>query len=218
MKFKDYRSSYASFNRLLAKHEYKEELDDLNLGGNLVDNEVPPNINNEEDVTSTYKYLKKRRPINLFLYKKGYKDRYSKKKGLVKLDCYYEKKIFDKLDGIFLLAKNMKDDKKGFKKKMRKRYDLPIGLSVIYVFAVGIIMLLEECGVKCLYFITKELKPLFYVVYSILLCILPITIFLVLSYITIKIIKYERLKAGKGKMNLKEYCSFCKDLINNKIN
>ncbi|KMZ81799.1 hypothetical protein PVIIG_04298, partial [Plasmodium vivax India VII] len=112
MKFKQDRSSNTNFNRLLAKHEFKEDLDDLNLGENLVDCEMPPNINNEVDDTSTYANLKKRRPINLYSYKKGYKDRYSKKKGLAKLECYYEKNIFDKLDGIFLLAKNMKDDKK----------------------------------------------------------------------------------------------------------
>ncbi|KMZ87884.1 hypothetical protein PVBG_06111, partial [Plasmodium vivax Brazil I] len=32
-------------------------------------------------------------------------------------------------------------------------------------------------------------------------------------YIFIKVIKYERLKAGKGKMNIKEYCRFCKDIF-----
>ncbi|SCO71509.1 Protein of unknown function, putative, partial [Plasmodium vivax] len=212
MKFKQDRSSNTNFNRLLAKHEFKEDLDDLNLGENLVDCEMPPNINNEVDDTSTYANLKKRRPINLYSYKKGYKDRYSKKKGLAKLECYYEKNIFDKLDGIFLLAKNMKDDKKGFKKKICKRYGLFVGLSLIFVLTTGIINVLNGCEVMPLYSISRKEDTLFYVGYSILLDILPITIFLVLIYITMKIIKYKRLKAGKGKMGIKEYCRFCKEL------
>ncbi|SCA81799.1 Protein of unknown function, putative, partial [Plasmodium vivax] len=206
-------SSNTSFNRLLAKHEYKEELDDVNSGGNLLDSEMPLNVNSEEDVTSTYAYLKKRRPINLFSYKKDYKHRYSKRKGLAKLECYYENKIFDKLDGIFLLAKNMKDDKKGFKKKICKRYGLTVGLFLIIVLTAGMINVLNGC--KVMDVLPKEnyvLKVLSHVGYCILLDILPITIFLVLVYITIKITKYKRLKAGKGKMCIKEYCRFCKDL------
>ncbi|VVA00390.1 Plasmodium exported protein, unknown function, partial [Plasmodium vivax] len=116
MKFKPYRSSNTSFNRLLAKHEYNEELDDLNLGENLVDYETPSNINNEEDATSTYAYLKIKRPISLFSYKKDYERRYSNKKGLAKLECYCEKKIFDKIDHIHVLAKSMRNDRNSFRK------------------------------------------------------------------------------------------------------
>ncbi|KMZ77106.1 hypothetical protein PVIIG_06442 [Plasmodium vivax India VII] len=120
-KFKHDRSSNNSFNRLLAKHEYKEGLDNLKLGENLLDYETPPNINNEEDDTSTYAHLKKRRPINLYSYKKDYESRYSKKTGLAKLDCYCEKKIFDKIDHIHILAKSMSNDKKGFRKAIDKK-------------------------------------------------------------------------------------------------
>ncbi|KMZ81724.1 hypothetical protein PVIIG_05556 [Plasmodium vivax India VII] len=122
IKFKHDISSNTSFNRLLAKHEYNEELYGLNLGENLVDYETPPNINNEDDATSTYGYLKKRKPINLYSYKKGYKKRYSKKKGLAKIDCYCEQFLFNKFDNIYYLAKNHKHDKKSYKKKFMNKY------------------------------------------------------------------------------------------------
>ncbi|KMZ96376.1 hypothetical protein PVNG_06153, partial [Plasmodium vivax North Korean] len=110
----------------LAKNEYKEELDDLNLGENLVDYETPLNINNEEDVTSTYEYLKKRKPINLYSYKKGYKHRYSKKKGLAKLDCYCENKLFRRIDELYKLADSMKNDKRPFRKALIEKYRIHI--------------------------------------------------------------------------------------------
>ncbi|GAB69992.1 CYIR protein [Plasmodium cynomolgi strain B] len=40
------------------------------------------------------------------------------------------------------------------------------------------------------------------------------TIFiLIIFYIFIKIVKYERLEAGKGKLNLREYCTLSKDIF-----
>ncbi|KMZ96437.1 hypothetical protein PVNG_06145, partial [Plasmodium vivax North Korean] len=41
------------------------------------------------------------------------------------------------------------------------------------------------------------------------------TIFILsILYIFIKVVKYEKLKAGKGKMNRKEYICFCKEVFN----
>ncbi|SCA83533.1 Plasmodium exported protein, unknown function, partial [Plasmodium vivax] len=158
----------------------------------------------KEDL-STYKRLKREGLNDLEIYKKSFQCKYNKKNGLAKLDCHCEKKIFDKLDVIRLLAKNMKDDKKCFK-KVCKRYGIPFGLVLIFVFTVGIIIVLDGCGVACFFSATKKKDELFYTVYSILLIILPIIIFLVLSYITIKIKKYDRLLKGKveGKMIAKE--------------
>ncbi|VVA00088.1 Plasmodium exported protein, unknown function [Plasmodium vivax] len=126
-----------------------------------------------------------------------------------------KKKIFDKLDGIRLLAKNMKDDKKCFTKVL-KRYGIPFCLSAIFVFAVGIINILNICRVKCFYSVTKMQDTLFHVGYSILLDILPITIFLVLSYIMIKVLKYDRLVEGKveGKKIAKKISCYYDDGFN----
>ncbi|KMZ91150.1 hypothetical protein PVMG_00024 [Plasmodium vivax Mauritania I] len=221
MKFKHGRSSNTSFNRLLAKHEYKEELDHLNSGENLVDYEMPLNINNEEDVTSTYEYLKKRRPINLFSYKKDYERRYSKKKGLAKLECYCEKKIFDKIDHIHVLAKSMNNGKKSFRKAIDKKYGMIFILLYLLPF-IGLIPRVLSIG----YNETEPYKdsvldklgiPLEAPTsVSSILVIASFIIFSFIIYILIKFIKYKKLKARKGKMCLKEYYRFCKDLYMNK--
>ncbi|KMZ83402.1 hypothetical protein PVBG_06044 [Plasmodium vivax Brazil I] len=75
-------------------------------------------------VTSTYVNLKRNDLSDLDNYKKCYKNRYSKKKGLAKLDCYYEKKVFDKIDKIYELSRKMKNDKKAFKKEIYNKFDM----------------------------------------------------------------------------------------------
>ncbi|VVA00016.1 Plasmodium exported protein, unknown function [Plasmodium vivax] len=223
IKFKHDRSSNTSFNRLLAKHEFKEELDKLNLGEILVDYEKPPNINNEEDVTSTYAYLKKRRPINLYSYKKDYERRYSNKKGLAKLECYCEKKIFDKIDHIHVLAKSMRIDRNSFSKVIDKKYGV-ILILLYYLPLIGLIPPLLSIGKddsgKYEYknsFLGKLGIPLEASRSISAILIIASFIFLsVIIYIIIKFIKYKKLKARKGKMSPKEYYCFCKDLYMNK--
>ncbi|VUZ99601.1 Plasmodium exported protein, unknown function [Plasmodium vivax] len=213
IKFKHDRSSNTSFNRLLAKHEFKEELDKLNLGEILVDYEKPPNINNEEDVTSTYAYLKKRRPINLYSYKKDYERRYSNKKGLAKLECYCEKKIFDKIDHIHVLAKSMRNDRNSFRKVIDKKYGMIFILLCLFPF-IGLILpllsgkdcnngqdnksILENLGIPL-----EASRSI-----SAIIIIASFIVFSVIIYIIIKFIKYKKLKAGKGKMSINEYFRF----------
>ncbi|KNA01743.1 hypothetical protein PVNG_06330, partial [Plasmodium vivax North Korean] len=43
--------------------------------------------------------------------------------------------------------------------------------------------------------------------------ILPTIYFSMIIYGFIKVVKYERIKSGKGKMSFKEYCRFSKDLF-----
>ncbi|SCA60503.1 Protein of unknown function, putative [Plasmodium vivax] len=245
IKFKHHRSSSNSFNRLLAKNEYKEELDDLNLGENLVDYETPLNINNEEDVTSTYEYLKKRKPINLYSYKKGYKHRYSKKKGLAKIDCYCEQLLFNKFDNIYYLAENNKHDKKSYKKKFMNKYGYTLILFSLIPF-LGLIYpmifnkhntLLSKCCFKgcsekhgytgkstdarniheskryTLLNIDENTWNIIDTIQRVTLCLSVIIVLCVIFYILVKVIKYERLKACKDKMSVKEYFRLCKNIF-----
>ncbi|KNA01744.1 hypothetical protein PVNG_06331 [Plasmodium vivax North Korean] len=204
--------------RLLAiKNGLPKELEYASCG-NAFSYEKYKKLKMKKEDSSTYKRLKREGLNELDIYKKSFACKYSKKKGLTKLDCYCEKKIFDKLDGIYLLAKNMKDDKKGFKKKICKRYGLPFVLSLIFVLTVATIDVLDGSGVKCFYSKTSTLETLSQVGYSILLDILPIIIFLVLAYITIKIKKYDRLVEGKGegKMIAKYISCYYDDTFNSK--
>ncbi|CAI7723977.1 Protein of unknown function, putative [Plasmodium vivax] len=201
--------------RLLTENEMLKEAENYGLREKLSEDVKDKNYKTVKKNKSIYGQLKRQGLNELDIYKKSFACKYSKKKGFKKLDCYCEKKIFDKLEGICLLAKNMKDNKKCFK-IVSKRYGIPFVLSMIFVFIVGIFNALGICNVKCFYSATKTQDTLFNVGYSILLDILPITIFLVLSYIMIKVIKYDRLVEGKveGKKIAKKISCYYDDNFN----
>ncbi|KMZ91869.1 hypothetical protein PVMG_04428 [Plasmodium vivax Mauritania I] len=112
MKFKQGRTLNICFNRLLAKHELKNNLYKTNVGQNYEDYGMNKNIKNGAEKKSTYSQVKGDKLNKLDAYKKGYKHRHSKKKGLAKFECYCEKKIFDKIDYIYELSRTMKNAKK----------------------------------------------------------------------------------------------------------
>ncbi|KMZ87861.1 hypothetical protein PVBG_05798 [Plasmodium vivax Brazil I] len=218
MKFKHDRTSNKSFNRLLTIQEYKEELDDLNLGGNLVDYKTSPNMNNEEDATSTYGYLKRRKPINLLSYKKDYEHRYYRKKGLAKLDCYCENKLFQRIDELYNLVDTRKKDKSSFSKALIKKYRMHICFT-IFIYALGALIFISDIilyilGNKTNGSISSEvIKQLIKTVGDMLVYVFPTILSLVIIYISIKLLQYESLKAGRGKMNIKEYFKYCKEVF-----
>ncbi|SCA60217.1 Protein of unknown function, putative [Plasmodium vivax] len=148
------------------------------------------------------------------IYKKSFQCKYNKKKGLAKLDCYCEKKIFDKIDNMCEIAKMMNDEKKRYK-KVFKKYGLPFVLSGLFVLIAGIIVALENYEVNCSYKFDK-FKEGIKIIGSILFYVLPVIIFLVLFYIAIKFIKYERLIDGKveGKNIAKKISCYYNDEFN----
>ncbi|KMZ82458.1 hypothetical protein PVIIG_06192 [Plasmodium vivax India VII] len=97
MKQKNERSSYVSFKRVLAKGEMQREFKYTNVRENLSHNRFGKDIKSKLEFTSTYGDKKRVGLNKLDVYKKGYKDRYNKKTGLGKLDCYFEKKYLIKL-------------------------------------------------------------------------------------------------------------------------
>ncbi|VUZ93433.1 Plasmodium exported protein, unknown function [Plasmodium vivax] len=233
------RTSNRHFNRLLAKLDSNEELDNLPLRGSLVNYGMSSKNTNEEDVISTYGNLKKRRRINLYDHKKGYKNRYSKKKGLAKLDCYCEKILFDKFDYLYKIAEKRKNSRISFMEKILNRY----GYRLILFSLIPIIGLIfpalfckkdehaaflalfcehqkhvgtdyKDCKAKILTETEWAYLKVFYYINIIIFCFIIPTIYLsMLIYGFIKVVKYERLKSGKDKMSFKEYCRFCKDLF-----
>ncbi|KMZ77104.1 hypothetical protein PVIIG_06289 [Plasmodium vivax India VII] len=65
---------------------------------------------------------------------KNYKKRYMRKKGLSKLDCYYENKIFRKFNNICDIGKKMQYDENLSKKVFLKKYGL--GLIIFALIPV----------------------------------------------------------------------------------
>ncbi|SCA83741.1 Plasmodium exported protein, unknown function, partial [Plasmodium vivax] len=197
--------------------------------------------NNEEygmHYVSPYEQLCKRASNHMGVLQRNYKNRFGKKRGLAKLDHYFEKELFYKFDNIYEILNKMKNDKKNYKKKLLRKHGyklisfglLPL-LGLIYYILCGDKNLgdggriINYCNhtqhsqgdnIKCTkYMINKNMWKLEYVDYFIssYFCIITIIVLIVIIYTLIKIIKYERIKGIKGKMSLKEYFNFCKDLI-----
>ncbi|VVA00174.1 Plasmodium exported protein, unknown function, partial [Plasmodium vivax] len=154
-----------------------------------------------------------------------------------KLDCYCEKKVFDKILYIKELSEKVNNDKKRFKKIFLKKYGIglilfslipAIGFILPILFGVGswgdgVFPVCSTDGHTqdnaisgCnkwhkfqMEEYTKYINPL-NSIFSFTMIIIILTF---LFYIIIKLIKYEKLKAGKGKMNLMDYCRFCKDVF-----
>ncbi|KMZ83300.1 hypothetical protein PVBG_06147 [Plasmodium vivax Brazil I] len=234
------------FNRSLAKHEVQRNLKYPSHRENLYDIKMNKNVKDDNN-KPTYEYLKK--GLNdLESYKKDYNKRYTRKKGLGKLDCFYEKKVFDQIDEIYELSRKLNNSKKALKKKMYKKFGyrhiffslLPLFGLIYYVVFSKIGPFKKYCFSDCEdnHGVTdvngknaaqihsekdRQLFPMnstafhaIRILHDLFFIILSISVITVTIFTFIKVIKYQRLKAGKGKMNLKEYCSFCKDLINNK--
>ncbi|KMZ88850.1 hypothetical protein PVBG_05958 [Plasmodium vivax Brazil I] len=147
-----------SFNRLLAKHTVQKELKYQQFRETNSDNVMNKKNKNISDNTSHYSQLKKVALHDFDEYKKGYKNRYSKKRGLAKLDCYFEKKVFDNFDYIYELSEKRKNNKKTFIKKILSKYRyliiifflLPIPGSIMpFLFGGGKDAYIPMCRSTC---------------------------------------------------------------------
>ncbi|CAG9485547.1 unnamed protein product [Plasmodium vivax] len=238
IKFKLGRASNISFNRLLAKHELKNDLYKTNIRQNYADYGMNKNIKNGTEKKSTYSQVKGDSLNQLDAYKKGYKHRHSKKKGLAKFECYCEKKVFDKIEYINCLGEGKKSGKKSFMKTILNKYTirfflfalLPfLGLTIHILFGNGdaetqnyFKVFWGDCNDHDSANPPNCNKGYFHISYNATMAILCLNYiisyaFLAISiifiiYTFIKIIKYEKLKAG-GKMSAKEYVSFCKNIF-----
>ncbi|KMZ87899.1 hypothetical protein PVBG_06234 [Plasmodium vivax Brazil I] len=243
IKYKIYRNLNICLNRLLAKHDIRKELKQAKLKENYTDHRNYNKMKDNLEVTSTYRNLKRKDLSDLDNYKKCYKNRYSKKKGLAKLDCYYEKKIFDEIDEIYEISRKMKNDKKAFKKRFCSKF----GYRYIFLSSYPILGILfyivfndngpfyyycfKECqnkhgaasgvqvkqahdnkGLKMFIFDYKIWK-IIEVLHGIITTTFTAMLIFWIFFTLIKIIKYEKLKYGKGTMGAKEYCRFCKDVF-----
>ncbi|KMZ76823.1 hypothetical protein PVIIG_05699 [Plasmodium vivax India VII] len=232
---------YVTFNRLLAKNELQRQLYHDRTNDYTRYDIGNKRSKNNTYTQSTYAHIKKRDFDILDTYKKNYKSRYSKKKGLAKLDCYFEKKLFDQIDYINGLAEKWQKDKNSFKKKILKKYGIYFLLFAL-VPMLGFIYpsllwgdtakdrIFKWCGwygkyhkldqLPCskggLYHYSSDIIYGLYYFNIVLFHLFNIISFSFIIYTFLKVIKYEKMKEGKGKMNKKEYIDFCKDVFNMK--
>ncbi|SCA81773.1 Plasmodium exported protein, unknown function, partial [Plasmodium vivax] len=157
----------------------------------------------------TYAKLKKGHSDNLETYKKNLRRNYSQKKGLTKLDCYCEEKIFKGIEKLDNLAQNMDRSKMKFTNIIFKKYCIRIIFSsLIAIFAITLPILNEIDSdvddnnggkLKILAYLSDKLIPNLENICSALIFASGILMFFVCIYTLIKIIKYEGIKTGKNK-------------------
>ncbi|KMZ94933.1 hypothetical protein PVMG_06049 [Plasmodium vivax Mauritania I] len=223
------------FHRSLTEHEYQEQNYYPNTNDKLLDEGDNKNEKYGIYYVSPYEQLSKRASKHMGVLQRNSKNRFGKKRGLAKVDHYFEKEIFHKLDDIYDLEKKWNSEKKFLKKKIFMKY----GIRYILIFSLpvlGLILpmlfginkfgdgILAWCGANkkrhklqgnsCkLQYFNEDAVYLIYYINSVFFVIISFIVLFVFFYTLRKIIKYERIKAIKGKMSLKEYCNFCKEVI-----
>ncbi|SCA83764.1 Plasmodium exported protein, unknown function, partial [Plasmodium vivax] len=225
------------YNRLLTKRDFQKGLEHKVLSDDHPGYGNNKKIKTEKGI-STYGSLKPEGLNYLDTYRKNYKKRYSKKKGLAKLDCYCEKIVFDRLDKIREIGNKWRNDERLLKKKLKEKYGTFFILFSLLPFLGFIFHILfgndkigngilnicmgtgsdhgnnsPKCGGNHGVITQETYNYISYAnfVYSFLMTIIVIYFFI---YILVKVIKYERLKEGKRKMSKKEYFNYCKEVFN----
>ncbi|KNA01634.1 hypothetical protein PVNG_05794 [Plasmodium vivax North Korean] len=201
-------------HRSLAKSEQENELGNLRLKhktSNYGENHKLLYIN---DDNNTYEKVKRGKPNHMEAYLKSYNSRYTKEKGLKKLDCYYEKKLFESLHKIFKLA----DQKNISKSRIKRIIFTKYGLLIFIISLLPLLTLAIPGYVGRLHTIIKckavpktggghkvdhtdcDYTEIEYNSYRfIFIFILTIVILLLIIYIYIKTMKYMRIKSGMLK-------------------
>ncbi|VUZ99672.1 Plasmodium exported protein, unknown function [Plasmodium vivax] len=205
-------------DRLLAKNELGNKILHANLQNKASDYRDHRRVMNGSDNITIYKQLGKSNLSKLELYRKDYKKRYNKKNGIAKLECYCEKKAFDKFDHICSLEESIKNGKKHLIKKLHKNYGLPIVLLTLFSLIGLIIPILDKCDkihpwLSCGTSGTDQDKhkdcitKLNYICGTNCVLFMPFYIILLSTsiYLFLKFLKYKRLKSGKTKMNNTSY-------------
>ncbi|KMZ88824.1 hypothetical protein PVBG_05620 [Plasmodium vivax Brazil I] len=208
-------------HRLLAKHEYQNEMPTRGLQNKVSYNKDNYKLEKGTRNNNTFQQLKQSGTNYVDDYLKSYKKRYSKKRGLKKLDCYYEKVLF----GSFNKLKKHVEHKNSSKSKILSiicsKYGLPlILLSLLPLIALKIpeVLIKKVHGddfSKCKYTntgspnefkaqkLSHDICPKVdikdpYLKYIYVFILIFIT-FALIIYTYIKILKYNRIYAGMLK-------------------
>ncbi|CAG9481963.1 unnamed protein product [Plasmodium vivax] len=113
-------------HRLLAKHEYQNEIPRRGLHNKVSYNRDNYKLENGKSNNNTFQQLKQDRINHVDEYLKCYRNRYSKKFGLKKLDCYYEKVLFGSFNKINKIVEHKKASKSKLISTICTKFGLPL--------------------------------------------------------------------------------------------
>ncbi|KMZ89600.1 hypothetical protein PVMG_06184 [Plasmodium vivax Mauritania I] len=204
------------FNRLLAIHELETQSKRISLYGNSLEYKNNQKMKNKKEYSSIYGRMQEN---NLKNNKRDYIQKNAKKKGISKLDGYCEQSIFNEIDKINELTKNMYNIRNYTKKALHKNNRLRF-ISLCFFPFIGIVImvlsildnndiLLIKCkGSPCNPIVLEEgaISSIAFLMITSYILLLSII------YIIRKYIKYEKMKAGKGKISIKGYFRWLKDI------
>ncbi|SCO70729.1 Plasmodium exported protein, unknown function [Plasmodium vivax] len=204
-------------HRLLAKYEKQNYIRNTKLPYKESPNEENYKLTHGRD-DNTYEQLKRGKPNYMEAYLKGYNQRYAKKKGLKRLDCYCERKFFKSLEKVMKHAEQKNISRKSIKKMLYKKYGLPL-IIICLIPLFGLILPITFWNDDHITYgnpttcrkLTSGRAPTFdaynheqcnllqvgYVYLNhILLGSSIILILLLIIYLLVKFAKYERIKHG----------------------
>ncbi|SCA81885.1 Protein of unknown function, putative [Plasmodium vivax] len=196
--------------RSLAMYEKENDLISSRFQHNTHGNRHNEKLLNERYNNNTYERLKTGKPNNIESYLNSFKYRYSKKSGLKKLDCYYEKKIFN---SIYKIEKMVEQNNVGSYRITRsiiKKFGpllFIINLIPLLVFVIPVKEIRKKYNLKtsgyALYKNRQDVTDKTVLISKFtdssvrcfFLCMLIIIMLSLIIYIYIKTLKYKRIRS-----------------------
>ncbi|SCA83510.1 Plasmodium exported protein, unknown function, partial [Plasmodium vivax] len=133
-----HKELYIRSDRILANDVLDSEIEQREI--QIIHEETGKNygLNNNGESTHIYDNLNKNKPKNMYNHMKKLKNGYANKKGFKRLNCYYEMKIFEKMEKLEKCAKNMNISRKEIKRKFCNRHVLPIIIILLFLLVIFI--------------------------------------------------------------------------------
>ncbi|VUZ99583.1 Plasmodium exported protein, unknown function [Plasmodium vivax] len=195
-------------DRLLTNDDAKSDIGQSDPSDNIT---LPGEKNNLKNITGTseiHERVKMDTENSMHAYIKKLEHGYLNKKGLKRLDCHYEKKLFNEMYKLDKIAGHMKSKNSYFKKVIWKRYGLRFFIfSLVIIFGIAISILGyissikgDSSDISCT---TNDQKPcsvcknmLAFLPVPNIVLFFPLTIAYLsfVIYILSKVRKYKRLK------------------------
>ncbi|CAG9482286.1 unnamed protein product [Plasmodium vivax] len=120
-------------DRLLTNYDTQSEIEEINIKENLKELEENNKLKDITDSSEIYEKIKKFTSNSMHNYIKNLEHGYPNKKGLKRLDCLYEKKMFNEMYKLDKIAGHRKGKNSYFKKVVWKRYGLRFVILLLFI-------------------------------------------------------------------------------------
>ncbi|VUZ99834.1 Plasmodium exported protein, unknown function [Plasmodium vivax] len=125
-------------DRLLTNDDTQSEIDQSSIKGNFKIHGSKNKLKAITGYSEIHEKLKKDTSNNMHTYIKNLEHGYPNKKGLKRLDCHYEKNLFNEMYKLDKIAEPMKSKISYFKKVILKRYSLRYFICTLVILFVTV--------------------------------------------------------------------------------